>query len=164
MISRPHLHTRQDLSNSTVSMILLCRGEVFCTNAVATDAFHAEFQKFMLEKNWNLTKCTVLISVHHIGKAFLQEPLLLKKKNMYLGMSHPKNVLQWGTKQTHLETTKWNIFWHVDPLLGGDHKTGHCTAAVARQRPANNSGGMVFSVWSVVRCYTQDCCSKVDAV
>jgi hypothetical protein len=31
-------------------MILLCGGELFCANAVATDAFHADFQKCMLEK------------------------------------------------------------------------------------------------------------------
>jgi hypothetical protein len=64
------------------------------------------------------------------------------------------------------------ILWHVDPLLGVDREIGDCTAAVARQRPADNTemifsawsakqqmnsnGGTVFSVWSVPRCYKQD--------
>jgi hypothetical protein len=57
-------------------------------------------------------------------------------------------------------------------LLGGDRDIGDCTAAVARQRSANNTG-MVFSAWSakkqlngnrgtvfyvrsVLSCYKQD--------
>jgi hypothetical protein len=36
---------------------------------------------------------------------------------------------------------------YLDSLLGADHEIGDCTAAVARQRPANNRG-MVFSVRS----------------
>jgi hypothetical protein len=35
--------------------------------------------------------------------------------------------------------------WHVDPLLGGGREIGYCTAAVARQKSANNSRGTVFS-------------------
>jgi hypothetical protein len=62
--------------------------------------------------------------------------------------------------------------WLVDPLLGGDRDIGDCTAAVVRQRPANNKGmvfsaqstkqqlnrniGTVFSVWCFSRCYKQD--------
>jgi hypothetical protein len=40
------------------------------------------------------------------------------------------------------------ILRHTEPLLGGDREIGDFTAAVARQRPANNRG-MVFSVQSV---------------
>jgi hypothetical protein len=40
-----------------------------------------------------------------------------------------------------------SILWHVDPLLGTDREISDCTAAVARQRSANNRG-MVFSAWS----------------
>jgi hypothetical protein len=36
--------------------------------------------------------------------------------------------------------------WNVDPLLGGDGEIGDCTAAVARQQPANNNRELVFSV------------------
>jgi hypothetical protein len=31
-------------------------------------------------------------------------------------------------------------------LIGGDREIGDCTADVAKQRPANNNGGMVFFV------------------
>jgi hypothetical protein len=48
------------------------------------------------------------------------------------------------------------ILWHVDPLLGGDREVGDCTAAVARQRPANSNKGTVFSVRPVQRCCKQD--------
>jgi hypothetical protein len=57
-------------------------------------------------------------------------------------------------------------------LLGGGHEKGDCTAAVARQWPANNRGmmfsarstkqqsnrksGTMFSVRSVPSCYKQD--------
>jgi hypothetical protein len=39
------------------------------------------------------------------------------------------------------------VLWHVDPLLSADHRIGHCTMAVARQRPTNNRR-MVFSARS----------------
>jgi hypothetical protein len=48
------------------------------------------------------------------------------------------------------------ILWYVDPLLGGDREIGDCTVGVARQRPANNKRGMVFSARAVQRRYKQD--------
>jgi hypothetical protein len=39
------------------------------------------------------------------------------------------------------------ILWHVDPLLDGDREIGDRTAAVSRQRAADNRG-MVFSTQS----------------
>jgi hypothetical protein len=36
--------------------------------------------------------------------------------------------------------------WHADPLLGGEREICDCTAAVARQQPANR--GMMFSARS----------------
>jgi hypothetical protein len=41
-------------------------------------------------------------------------------------------------KKAHL------ILWHEEPLLGGDRETDDCTAAVARQRPANKNGNGIF--------------------
>jgi hypothetical protein len=36
------------------------------------------------------------------------------------------------------------VFWHVDPLLGGDREIGDCTAVVATPRPANKTGELCF--------------------
>jgi hypothetical protein len=49
-----------------------------------------------------------------------------------------------------------DILCHVDPLLGGGHEIGNCTAAATRQRPISNNRGMVFSERSVPRCYNQN--------
>jgi hypothetical protein len=38
--------------------------------------------------------------------------------------------------------------WHLDLLLGGDCEIVDCTAAVVRQRPANNNRRMVFTARS----------------
>jgi hypothetical protein len=40
------------------------------------------------------------------------------------------------------------ISWHIDPLLGADREICDCTAAVVKQRSANNNTGMVFSARS----------------
>jgi hypothetical protein len=48
-----------------------------------------------------------------------------------------------------------SVFWHVDPLPGGDREIDDCTAAVSKQRPADNRW-IVFSARSVPRCYKQD--------
>jgi hypothetical protein len=36
------------------------------------------------------------------------------------------------------------VLWHVDLLPGDDSEIGDCTAAVPRQRTANNNSTMVF--------------------
>jgi hypothetical protein len=50
---------------------------------------------------------------------------------------------------------KREALWHLDPLLGGVREIGDCTAAIARQRPANKNRGML-NVRSMPRCYKQD--------
>jgi hypothetical protein len=37
------------------------------------------------------------------------------------------------------------LLWRVDPFLGVNREIGDCTAAVARQRPANNIGMVFFA-------------------
>jgi hypothetical protein len=50
----------------------------------------------------------------------------------------------------HLTITRCTILilCHIDSSRGGDHIIGDCTAAVARQRSANNNRGMVISARS----------------
>jgi hypothetical protein len=45
--------------------------------------------------------------------------------------------------------------WHVDSLLVSDHEISSHTTVVTR-RPLNCNRGIVFSVWSMLRCYKQD--------
>jgi hypothetical protein len=78
---------------------------------------------------------------------------------------------------TGIRTRIKMILWHIDPLLGGNREIGDFTAAVARQRPANNNRVIVFSVRSTKQqlnsnrgtmlsvlsmptCYNQDNCSN----
>jgi hypothetical protein len=66
-----------------------------------------------------------------------------------------------------------NVLWHSDPLLSGNREIRNCTAAVARQLPANDNKnfvfyalytkqqlngnrGTVFAVRSLLRCYKQE--------
>jgi hypothetical protein len=67
--------------------------------------------------------------------------------------------------------SKVSIFWHVDLLLENYHKISNYTMAVTRQWPVNSTTGMLFSVWSALRCYKRhklvewvsdldDCCSS----
>jgi hypothetical protein len=95
--------------------------------------------------------------------------------NILIGKPEPKRPIgrsrrKWGNNI--------KILWHVDLLLGGHREIGDGTAAIARQRPANNNRGMVFAarsskqqwnsnrgtvfpVLSVRRCYEQDNWSRM---
>jgi hypothetical protein len=74
-------------------------------------------------------------------------PFSLYKKEVMMNLVTKKQQ-SWSNIRVHGGT---NILWHADPLLGGKHKTGDCTVVLARQQPANK--GMVFSAWSMPRCY-----------
>jgi hypothetical protein len=45
-----------------------------------------------------------------------------------------------------MKSTKEGAMLHLDPLLWGDCEIGDCTAAVVRQRPANNRNGVYCAV------------------
>jgi hypothetical protein len=55
-----------------------------------------------------------------------------------------------------MNSLKEGAMWHVDPLLGNDHKISNYTTAVTRQQPVNNNRGTVLSVQSVPMCYKQE--------
>jgi hypothetical protein len=60
-----------------------------------------------------------------------------------------KKKWRYGSKLFEKNCLKYGAMWHVDPLLDSDSEMDEYTAAVARQRSANNNRGMVFSAQSI---------------